>query len=174
MALTDKLTAIADAIRAKTGGTDALSLDGMVTAIGGIEVGGGESSGGTSAVYSGSFTPAENVLTVTIDVGGSYTHFVCYAVGTVTGHSVKATAGFIADFEAPCLWGMSTSNNGASLNVIPHQATIAENVANKYFTTNNTQIRYNRDNTCTIDTSIASGACLGYFIAGVTYKWYAW
>lgn len=33
MALTNKLTAIADAIREKTGGTDALTLDGMATGI---------------------------------------------------------------------------------------------------------------------------------------------
>lgn len=41
MALTDKLTAIADAIRAKTGGTAALTLDQMPTEIAGIKVGGG-------------------------------------------------------------------------------------------------------------------------------------
>lgn len=41
MALTDKLTAIANAIRSKTGGTEKLSLDGMATAINGITVGGG-------------------------------------------------------------------------------------------------------------------------------------
>ena len=41
MALTDKLTAIGDAIRGKTGGTDLLTLDGMVTAINGISTGGG-------------------------------------------------------------------------------------------------------------------------------------
>lgn len=40
MALTDKLTAIADAIRGKTGGTEELTLDGMVTAIAGMEAGG--------------------------------------------------------------------------------------------------------------------------------------
>lgn len=40
MALTDKLTAIADAIRGKTGGTEGMSLDAMVSAIEGIEVGG--------------------------------------------------------------------------------------------------------------------------------------
>ena len=33
MALTDKLTAIANAIRAKTGGTEKLSLDEMVSAV---------------------------------------------------------------------------------------------------------------------------------------------
>lgn len=41
MALTDKLTAIANSIRSKTGGTEQLSLDGMATAINGITVGGG-------------------------------------------------------------------------------------------------------------------------------------
>ena len=41
MALINKLTAIADAIRAKTGGTSQLSLDEMATAIAGIETGGG-------------------------------------------------------------------------------------------------------------------------------------
>ena len=40
MALTDKLTAIADAIRAKTGGTELLTLDQMAAAISGISGGG--------------------------------------------------------------------------------------------------------------------------------------
>lgn len=40
MALTDKLTAIADAIRTKTGSTSALTLDQMATEINGIGVGG--------------------------------------------------------------------------------------------------------------------------------------
>lgn len=41
MALINKLTSIADAIREKTGKTDAMSLDEMVTEIGGISGGGG-------------------------------------------------------------------------------------------------------------------------------------
>lgn len=41
MALTDKLTAIADAIRAKGGTTELLTLEGMVDAISAIETGGG-------------------------------------------------------------------------------------------------------------------------------------
>lgn len=41
MALTDKLTAIAEAIRGKTGGTEALTLDQMAAEIAGIETGGG-------------------------------------------------------------------------------------------------------------------------------------
>lgn len=41
MALTDKLTAIANAIRSKTGTSEGLTLDGMATAINGIQTGGG-------------------------------------------------------------------------------------------------------------------------------------
>lgn len=41
MALTDKLTVIADAIRGKTGGTDTLTLDQMAESIAAIEAGGG-------------------------------------------------------------------------------------------------------------------------------------
>lgn len=53
MALTDKLSAIGNAIRAKTGDTGKLTLDGMVIAINGITTGdnggtGGESSGAGS------------------------------------------------------------------------------------------------------------------------------
>ena len=44
MALTDKLTAIADAIRGKTGGTDAMTLDAMAQAIASIETGGGSTA----------------------------------------------------------------------------------------------------------------------------------
>lgn len=45
MALIDKLTAIADAIRGKTGGTALLTLDDMAAAIAGIPSGGGGGSG---------------------------------------------------------------------------------------------------------------------------------
>ena len=51
MALTDKLTAIADAIRGKTGKTDGLTLDQMATEIAGIEAGGGGSGGDNALDY---------------------------------------------------------------------------------------------------------------------------
>ena len=49
MALIDKLTAIADAIRGKTGKTDGMTLDQMVTEIEGIQTGGG--GGDTTALF---------------------------------------------------------------------------------------------------------------------------
>ena len=45
MSVNEKMTAIADAIREKTGGTDPLTLDAMAEAIAGIETGGGGASG---------------------------------------------------------------------------------------------------------------------------------
>lgn len=61
MALTDKLTAIADAIRAKAGTTDGLTLDGMVTAIEGIETGGGtDEASVVDAIIDGSITELHN------------------------------------------------------------------------------------------------------------------
>ncbi len=53
MALIDKLTAIADAIRAKTGGTDTLTLDDMATEIAGIETGGGVDTSMQDIIISG-------------------------------------------------------------------------------------------------------------------------
>ena len=41
MSVKEKMTAIADAIREKTGGTELLTLDQMVDAINGIQSGGG-------------------------------------------------------------------------------------------------------------------------------------
>jgi uncharacterized repeat protein (TIGR02543 family) len=51
MALTDKLSAIADAIRAKTGKTDSMTLEQMPTEIASITGGGGGSSGDSRVKY---------------------------------------------------------------------------------------------------------------------------
>lgn len=65
MALTDKLTAIADAIRGKTGGTDPLTLDGMATAIAGIEAGGGGGGEAVELLFETTFSVAESIFTTT-------------------------------------------------------------------------------------------------------------
>lgn len=69
MALTNKLAAIADAIREKTGGSDLLTLDGMVTAIDGIQTGGG-----------GGGFPNGTEWTL-IDSTSKYRQYVSYANG---------------------------------------------------------------------------------------------
>ena len=50
MALTDKLTAVADAIRNKTGKTEVMTLDQMPVEIDGINTGGGQINTGTCSV----------------------------------------------------------------------------------------------------------------------------
>ena len=63
MALTNKLTTIADAIRSKTGGTDLLSLDGMVNAIEGIQTGGGDSQAIIDSIIDGTVTEVTTYAT---------------------------------------------------------------------------------------------------------------
>ena len=68
MSVYEKMTALADAIRSKTGETDLLTLDGMSEAIAGIATGGG------AKIATGTFTPAENLesscdITITHNLG---------------------------------------------------------------------------------------------------------
>ncbi len=69
MALTDKLTAIADAIRAKTGSAEKLTLDQMPTEIAAIQAG----DGGAELVYETEFSvgevPAAKTTIATITTG---------------------------------------------------------------------------------------------------------
>ena len=62
MALTDKLTAIADAIRGKTGKTDGLTLDAMPEAIEGIQTGGGDSGGLKIVRGTATVTSSNNII----------------------------------------------------------------------------------------------------------------
>lgn len=63
MSVNSKMTAIADAIRSKTGGTDVLTLDEMATAISGIEV------GREPELQEKTVAPSTNSQTVTPDSG---------------------------------------------------------------------------------------------------------
>ena len=64
MSIHSKMTAIADAIRRKTGSGEKLTLDAMAQAIETMETGG--SSGGDSGMYMAKITPAENVWDLTV------------------------------------------------------------------------------------------------------------
>lgn len=68
MALTDKLKAIADAIRGKTGKTDGLTLDQMPGEIASIETGGG--GGSIEHIYTVDYTPAVNTKAFTVPIDG--------------------------------------------------------------------------------------------------------
>lgn len=61
MSVNEKMTAIADAIRAKTGGTEALTLDQMATAIGGIQTGSNPLLEELTISENGEYTPGEGM-----------------------------------------------------------------------------------------------------------------
>lgn len=165
MALTEKLTSIADAIRSKTGSADKLTLDGMATAIASIGTGG-------SAMYSGSFTPADNVLEVDINIGGTYTHFVCYALayGETLGNGVKAAHTVYFD-NLNHVGGFIGTNNGGTAHIA---GAMAYNAGKSRYETNTVGCYVALTDEAVKLTGIGGGAGFGYFIGGITYQWYAW
>ncbi len=115
MALTEKLTSIADAIRTKTGSADKLTLDGMATAIAGIETGGG-SGGGASGIYMAKITPAEDMdrLDVTHNLGTTDILLaVCFAetLGDITPTKNATMARFYAKTDVPFRFGSTSSGD---------------------------------------------------------------
>ena len=86
MALTNKLKAIADAIRAKTGSSEKLTLDGMASAIANISTGGsGEffvqsfnQPTGKVLDFSGYTTDIKNVIAIFWQQSKSSSYYRCY------------------------------------------------------------------------------------------------
>ena len=98
MALTDKLSAIADTIRGKTGGTEELTLDQMVDAIAGIESGGG---GGETVTMAASCTNAKacyDLLTSLKDANATVHVWVFNGDASKTGVDNQAKLLMICDF----------------------------------------------------------------------------
>lgn len=103
MALTDKLTAIADAIRGKTGGTDALTLDQMATEISGIETGGGSPEICTIKIQSD--TTVFVGYTRLNDDGTMQTMAASFDLtDTIEMSNVVKSAGFVAYFNSQALY----------------------------------------------------------------------
>lgn len=193
--LDSNLTSVANAIRAKSGGTGQLAFPaGFVSEIGNISGGGGitptgtkeititangtttedvtayasvlistnvPSSGGNS-IYSGTFTPAENTLGPTFDIGADFTHFVVFAdTNPSASDNVKKFFAAVCDFSRAGndVITIASNNTGSAL--------IGGFYAYKWFAKNGTTVR------CTnTGTSGQTGA--GYWVGGVTYNWFAW
>lgn len=109
MALTDKLSAIGDAIREKTGTTATLTLTEMPDAIRGIETG---TDFGDLEVLSGTFTPATTTSTFVFSEHIGYQTFNaivgCYFYGGIynNGGGIKVPTGNNNGFH-----GIVSSNN---------------------------------------------------------------
>lgn len=70
MSIYSKMTAIADAIREKTGGTALLTLDAMAEAIAGIEAGGGGDTSVEDSIIDGTLTEIHNNRVTTVRENG--------------------------------------------------------------------------------------------------------
>ena len=155
-ALDGKLTAIADAIRSKTGGTASLTLDDMTTAINGITTGG--PGNGDPAFRSGSFTPAENTTSMTLDVGAAdWNYLMVWTDDTVTGTGVKALALALVNKSVTLCKTITTFNTGSGLTAFDRlndEPTV--------------------DGSVVVFKNATSGSAMGYFLGGKAYHWIAW
>ncbi len=164
MALTDKLTAIADAIRGKTGGTGKLTLAEMPLAIANIESGGGGGlPSGITVLASGTITPASDVTTQLYQphgLGVAPNFFFLFAEGEPLSHTdfnyyISHEFGMAQAYTgtgANSAFRIARYSNGTVFNMI------SSGIAASAFNANHFPIH------------ASSTYCLK---AGVTYRWVA-
>ena len=139
------LTAVADAIRAKTGSADLLAFpSGMVDAISGIASGGGGVN-----VQSGSFTPAEALSSYTVSVEGVVKNFF------VAIDSMKPVSG-VRNFLMGAIF-----ENG---NILTETSNAGGTSSGGVHANNSVTIRENA-----VDISRS-----GSYLVPTKYFWYAW
>lgn len=124
MSVNEKMTAIADAIRAKTGGTEPLGLDAMAAAIAALETGGGtELPSFLSEISFGkfSYTSAVDDPSVEHGLSGTPTGFIVWReaqssnpgtayITAAYGHSYK----FYNTSTGGSFWGTTLVLNGST------------------------------------------------------------
>lgn len=166
MALTDKLTAIADAIRGKTGKTEEMTLDQMATEIGEIEAGGGALPDGVSNMTYGEFIPASDVSTMTIEHGlGEKPHIVAlWATGEMKP----------AQF-ALCIVGQtqsipSSTSVGGQSSIL---SVALDGAGTSFWGTNDYTTRGGISSADDTSFAFAQGTTEKYLTAGTTYCWFA-
>lgn len=163
MALIEKLTNIADAIRNKTGSTAEMTLDAMTEAIAGIEAG-----GGASGIYMAKITPAEYLgdLTITHNLGTTDILYVAAWAESFGDYDTSQDLGTICKYWAKTDIPTRRGGNGFS-------ASYSWNNTNQYADTSSPNMgAYEKlsivdENTVKLARA-ASGAVTGYY-AGVTF-----
>lgn len=115
----------------------------------------------TASVYSGSYTPTEDTLGPSFDIGGSdFSHFFVFAstdVDRVQGR--KAFVACYTEFGDKDIFSITTNNSGA--------LTTPRYLTDKWF------VKDGQTVICT-NRGASNGGNTGYWLGGVTYKWFAW
>lgn len=168
MALIEKLTNIADAIRGKTGKTEEMTLDQMAAEISNIQIGGG--SGGTSGIYMAKVTPAEDVGEIEISHNLNTTDILLAAIwaesfGDITPTFDGAVAIIYAKSSLP--FRLTSSINHENFAAYAKWSTSVTNV-NVVGQPNSTVYLPKVIDENTIEFNAAGAAAAKYF-AGVTY-----
>lgn len=166
-ALDAGLTAIADAVRGKTGGADALAFPGgMVDAIAGIFGG----SGGAEIVR-GTFTPAEDTMECRITgLDGSPSAFAV-APAFTSGEAYNGVAKLLGFFWVRGVWVLCRTNAGGTSG-----ATDSFDVFNfESFTVQEDDYDYPPASpiVAVLKTGFLAYRNAYYFRAGLTYNWAA-
>lgn len=152
--LDNNLTSVANAIRAKSGGTGQLAFPaGFVSEIGNI-------SGGGGGFDRGEFTPETNTLVATFNVSKQITGFVIFASQSpyTKGANTRVCGCLIYDQDPTSVKvgvGSNVSGNSGSVGFGSSNFSVSQD-GNVVTVTN------------------ANNAYSGYYVGGLTYRWIAW
>lgn len=177
-ALDASLTAIADAIRAKAGTSDAMTLDGMAEAIAAISAGGGEGVFGESAA-SGSFTLSIGAASFTVEhgLGKTPTYALVFLGAQRTYSRTKKLLICAAAYSSPggnrqlCVYGTTSDSDSAMYSV--SELPITTDGANANALSYCTNPIYGANET-TISFGDASGGNTAYLMSYRPYYWIVW
>ena len=115
MALIDKLTAIADAIRSKTGSTEAMTLDGMAEAVAAIEAGGGDNVFADFPVAT--LTVDASSLPVTLSVTNNEESNIVISECSDLFNTAHTKSFVVCNNTNVCGLGEYSSKNGQTINL---------------------------------------------------------
>lgn len=162
MALTDKLTAIADAIRGKTGKTAEMTLDQMAAEISGMEAG-----GGAGGIYMAKVTPASDMDSMEIMHNLGTENILLVACWAETLNEVTHAAnGTLAKFWAKTDVATQRGGNGFS----PGYAwNVTNNYANPQAPNTGSYETLTIIDENSIDLPRGQSGTVSAYLAGVTY-----
>lgn len=116
---------------------------------------------GGSGILTGSFTQDANSLTKTIDVGdSSFTHFLLTARTSPYGNGVRCGSCAYVDFTNTIVYTVTANSSGGS--------------AQAGYNYSNTNGFSKSGTTVAITSGGNSTTQFNYFVAGITYDWFAW